>query len=71
MICVDKKGKVVIHTDIEIRRIDEIQCMKKAVLRLLATQNKDFHDPDENYWAFELVNLLEVEPEQINIKSNE
>lgn len=71
MICLDKNGKVVIHTNIEIKNVYEIQCMKKSVLRLLATQNKDFHDPDENYWAFELVELLEVEPEQINIKNLE
>ena len=42
--------------------------MKKTVLDLLATQNKDFHNPDENFWAFELVKLLEPEPEQICLK---
>lgn len=67
MICVDENGKVVIHTDIEVRNIYEIQCMKKSVLRLLATQNKDFHDPEENFWAFELVELLEPKTEQIKI----
>ena len=67
MICVDNSGKIVIRTDIEVRDINEIQCMKKSVLRLLATQNKDFHDPEENFWAFELVELLEPKTEQIKI----
>jgi len=67
MICVDNSGKIVIRTDIEVRDINDIQCMKKSVLRLLATQNKDFHDPEENFWAFELVELLEPKTEQIKI----
>ena len=51
--------------------IYELHYMKKSVLKLLATQDTDFHDRDDNYWAFKLVELLEIEPEQINIKNLE
>lgn len=70
MICVDNSGKIVIRTDIQEKQFFELQCMKKAVLRLLATQDTDFHNKDENYWAFRLVELLEPEEEQIILKKN-
>ena len=70
MICVDNSGKIVIRTDIQEKQFFELQCMKKAVLRLLATQDTDFHNKAENYWAFRLVELLEPEEEQIILKKN-
>lgn len=71
MICLDKNSKIVIHTDMPEELIYELHYMKKSVLKLLATQDTDFHDRDDNYWAFKLVELLEIEPEQINIKNLE
>lgn len=68
MIWLDDNGNIVIRTEIKAKDVHEIHHMKKTVLDLLATQNKDFHDPDENFWAFELVKLLEPEPEQICLK---
>jgi hypothetical protein len=69
MIWLDDNGKIVIRTEIEAKNVYELHSMKRTVLELLATQNKDFHDPDENYWAFELVKLLEPEPEQICLQN--
>ncbi len=68
MIWLDDNGKIVIRTDIAAKDIYEIVHMKQTVLDLLATQNKDFRDSDDNYWAFELVKLLEPEPDQICLK---
>lgn len=65
MIWLDDNGNIVIRTDITKKNINEIVEMKKSVLNLLNTQMPDFIDRDENYWAFELVKLLEPEPEQI------
>ena len=65
MIWLDDEGNIVIRTGIHKKDIYEIMAMKKSVLGLLETQHPDFHDRDENYWAFELVKLLEPEPEQI------
>ena len=65
MIWLDEKGKVVILTDIDKKNLYEISKMKSTVLDLIATQDTDFHDRDASYWAFELVKLLEPEPEQI------
>jgi hypothetical protein len=68
MIWLDDNGNIVIKTDITKDNVNEIQEMKKTVLFLLATQDPNFYDRDENYWAFELVKLLEPEPEQICLK---
>ena len=68
MIWLDDNGKIVIRTEININNLDQIVGMKKSVLNLLNTQIPDFIDRDENYWAFELVKLLEPEPEQICLK---
>lgn len=68
MISLTPNGKIVIITDIDASDIYEVQNMKTTVLDLLATQNKEFHDPDNNYWAYELVKLLEPKPDQICIK---
>ena len=65
MIWLDDNGNIVIRTDITKKNVNEIVEMKKSVLNLLNTQMPDFIDRDENYWAFELVKLLEPEPEQI------
>lgn len=65
MIWLDDNGNIVIRTDITKNNVNEIVEMKKSVLNLLNTQMTDFIDRDENYWAFELVKLLEPEPEQI------
>lgn len=65
MIWLDDNGNIVIRTDITKNNLNEIVEMKKSVLNLLNTQMPDFMDRDENYWAFELVKLLEPEPEQI------
>lgn len=65
MIWLDDSGKIVIRTHIDANNANEIQEMKKTVLNLLATQDQDFYDRNENFWAFELVKLLEPEPEQI------
>ena len=71
MIWLDDKGKIVILTDIDKKDLYEISQMKRTVLDLLSTQDKDFHDRDTNYWAFELVKLLEPEPEQICVEKLE
>jgi hypothetical protein len=42
--------------------------MKKSVLNLLSTQMADFTDREDNYWAFELVKLLEPSEYQICFK---
>ena len=42
--------------------------LKKSVLNLLNTQMPEFIDKEENFWAFELVKLLEPTPEQICLK---
>jgi hypothetical protein len=68
MIWLDENGNIVIKTDISKNNINEIVEMKKSVLNLLNTQMPDFIDRDDNYWAFELVKLLEPEPEQICLK---
>lgn len=68
MIWLDDNGNIVIRTDITKNNVNEIVEMKKSVLNLLNTQMTDFVDRDENYWAFELVKLLEPEPEQICLK---
>jgi hypothetical protein len=68
MIWLDDNGNIVIKTDITKKNVNEIQEMKKTVLSLLATQDPNFYDRDENYWAFELIKLLEPEPEQICLK---
>jgi hypothetical protein len=68
MIWLDDNGKIVIRTDIDVNNACNIQEMKKTVLTLLATQDPDFYDRDENYWAFELIKLLEPEPDQICLK---
>ncbi len=68
MIWLDDDGNIVIRTDIKAEDIYEIDAMKKTVLDLLATQEPDFHNRDSNYWAFELIKLLEPEPEQICLK---
>ena len=65
MIWLDDNGTIVIKTDIDKNNVDTIIEMKKSVLNLLNTQMPDFIDREENYWAFELVKLLEPEPEQI------
>ena len=65
MIWLDDNGKIIIRTNIEARNVNELQSMKQTVLDLLATQDENFHDRNSNYWAFELVKLLEPEPEQI------
>ena len=65
MIWLDNDGKIVIRTEIDKNNVDAIIEMKKSVLNLLNTQMPDFIDREENYWAFELVKLLEPEPEQI------
>lgn len=70
MIWLDDNGNIVIRTDITKNNVNEIVEMKKSVLNLLNTQMTDFVDRDENYWAFELVKLLEPEPEQICLKNN-
>lgn len=68
MIWLDDNGNIVIRTDITKNNVNEIVEMKKSVLNLLNTQMPNFIDRDENYWAFELVKLLEPEPEQICLK---
>jgi hypothetical protein len=68
MIWLDDNGNIVIKTDITKKNVNEIVEMKKSVLNLLNTQMPDFIDRDENYWAFELIKLLEPEPEQICLK---
>lgn len=68
MICLDDNGNIVIKTDISKNNVNEIVEMKKSVLNLLNTQMPDFIDRDDNYWAFELVKLIEPEPEQICLK---
>ena len=65
MIWLDDNDNIVIRTDITKNNINEIVEMKKSVLNLLNTQMPDFIDREENYWAFELVKLLEPEAEQI------
>jgi hypothetical protein len=70
MIALDKNGDIIIITNIKASDISELHNMKQTVLDLLATQNKEFHDPDNNYWGFELVKLLDPKPEQICIKNN-
>lgn len=68
MIWLDDNGNIVIKTEITKNNVDTIVEMKKSVLNLLNTQMPDFIDREENYWAFELVKLLEPEPEQICLK---
>lgn len=65
MIWLDDDGNIVIRTGITKNNVNEIVEMRRSVLNLLNTQMPDFIDRDENYWAFELVKLLEPEPEQI------
>ena len=68
MIWLDDKGNIVIRTEIKEKDVYELQQMKQTVLELLATQDENFRDRDRSYWAFELVKLLEPEPEQICLK---
>ena len=68
MIWLDDNGNIVIKTDIAKNNIYEVLEMKKSVLNLLNTQMPDFIDREENYWAFELVKLLEPEHEQVCLK---
>jgi hypothetical protein len=65
MIWLDDNGKIVIRTNLEKNEMNEIVEMKRSVLNLLASQDEHFANRDENYWAFQLVQLLEPEPEQI------
>lgn len=68
MIWLDDKGNIVIRTEIKAKDVYELHQMKQTVLELLATQDENFRDRDRSYWAFELVKLLEPEPEQICLK---
>ncbi len=68
MIWLDDKGNIVIRTEIKEKDVYELHQMKQTVLELLATQDENFRDRDRSYWAFELVKLLEPEPEQICLK---
>jgi hypothetical protein len=68
MIWLDDNGKIVIRTEIEADNVCEIHLMKQTVLNLLSTQDDNFRDRQESYWAFELVKLLEPSPEQICLK---
>ena len=67
MIWLDDNGNIIIKTEINKNNLDTIVEMKKSVLNLLNTQMPDFIDREENYWAFELVKLLEPEADQICI----
>jgi hypothetical protein len=69
MIWLDDNGKVVIKTEIPAKDIYEVVEMKKSVLNLMSSQNKDMIDGEENYWAIQLIKLLDPEPEQICLKS--
>jgi hypothetical protein len=65
MLWIDHNGKIVIGTEIEAKNLYEIHFMKQTILELLATQHIDYHDQDKNYWAFELVKILEPQPDQV------
>jgi hypothetical protein len=71
MIWLDDNGKVVIKTDIQAKDIYEVVEMKKSVLSLLSSQDKEMIDGEENYWAIQLIKLLDPEPEQICLKKEQ
>lgn len=68
MIQLDQDNKIVIKTDITEKDAYELFLMKNSVLTLLSHQNDDIMNQAENYWAIELVKLLDVEPEQLCFK---
>ena len=68
MIWLDDNGTIVIKTDITKNNVYELMRMKNSVLALLETQEAEFADKDENYWAFQLVRLLEPNDDQICLK---
>ena len=65
MIWLDDNGNIVIRTQIAKKDIGEIVEMKRSVLNLLSTQDESFANRNENYWAYQLVQLLEPEPDQL------
>jgi hypothetical protein len=68
MILLNAEGNIIINTKMGENEIDNIVEMKRSVLNLLCTQDEHFANRDENYWAYQLVQLLEPESEQICIK---
>ena len=65
MIWLDEDGHIVIKTNLTTKELDQIIDMKNSITFLIKTQDKDFHNSDINYNAFELLSYLEFEANQI------